>query len=156
VTRCDTCHVCHTCDILYVTHDTIILSCVIGHQMCHGRTFSSKFQLSRGTVKKRFQGFRRTSKKSHTMYKTNNRLSSSTMKLTNVNEGNHNTNIKIYYLFRRSPFRRKYNFHAQHSRKWFVNCLCTLYFFFRMYPLILSYKDFNKLKLFFECGIPRP
>jgi hypothetical protein len=25
-----------------------------------------------------------------------------------------------------------------------------------MYPLILSFETINKLKLFFECGIPRP
>jgi hypothetical protein len=25
-----------------------------------------------------------------------------------------------------------------------------------MYPLILSFKTINNLKLFFECGIPRP
>jgi hypothetical protein len=25
-----------------------------------------------------------------------------------------------------------------------------------MYPSILSYETINKLKLFFECGIPRP
>jgi hypothetical protein len=29
-------------------------------------------------------------------------------------------------------------------------------FFLRMYPLILSFKTINKLKLSFECGIPRP
>jgi hypothetical protein len=29
-------------------------------------------------------------------------------------------------------------------------------FFFRMYPSILSFETINKLKLSFECGIPRP
>jgi hypothetical protein len=29
-------------------------------------------------------------------------------------------------------------------------------FFKRMYPSILSFKTINKLKLSFECGIPRP
>jgi hypothetical protein len=32
-----------------------------------------------------------------------------------------------------------------------------IFIFFRhMYPSILSFKTINKLKLFFECGIPRP
>jgi hypothetical protein len=30
-----------------------------------------------------------------------------------------------------------------------------LYFFLRMYPSILSFETINKLKLSFECGIPR-
>jgi hypothetical protein len=34
--------------------------------------------------------------------------------------------------------------------------LCTVFFLLRMYPLILSFETINKLKLFFECGIPRP
>jgi hypothetical protein len=29
-------------------------------------------------------------------------------------------------------------------------------FFFRMYLLILYFETINKLKLFFECGIPMP
>jgi hypothetical protein len=31
-----------------------------------------------------------------------------------------------------------------------------LFFLLRMYPLIISFKTINKLKLFFECGFPRP
>jgi hypothetical protein len=34
-----------------------------------------------------------------------------------------------------------------------VNCL--FFFFFRMYPSVLSFETINKLKLSFECGIPR-
>jgi hypothetical protein len=34
--------------------------------------------------------------------------------------------------------------------------LIILFFLERMYPSILSFKTINKLKLFFECGIPRP
>jgi hypothetical protein len=37
----------------------------------------------------------------------------------------------------------------------FLYCSHFLYFF-RMYPSILSVKTINKLKLFFECGIPMP
>jgi hypothetical protein len=32
----------------------------------------------------------------------------------------------------------------------------TVDFFFKVYPLILSFKTINKLKLSLECGIPRP
>jgi hypothetical protein len=31
----------------------------------------------------------------------------------------------------------------------------TTDFFFRMYPSLLSFETINKLKLSFECGIPR-
>jgi hypothetical protein len=34
--------------------------------------------------------------------------------------------------------------------------LHILHFFKRMYPSILSFETINKLKLSFECGIPRP
>jgi hypothetical protein len=32
----------------------------------------------------------------------------------------------------------------------------SVFFLLRMYPSILSFETINKLKLFFECGIPRP
>jgi hypothetical protein len=32
----------------------------------------------------------------------------------------------------------------------------TCFFYACIYPLILSFETINKLKLSFECGIPRP
>jgi hypothetical protein len=38
----------------------------------------------------------------------------------------------------------------------FTNIIIIIFFLLRMYPSILSFETINKLKLFFECGIPMP